>query len=149
MASSCPVVRIRSINEHDSGTLYYIPSDTDDLTWASAAEFTAHQKTAAKELQEAAQQEVQEAAEQHEQEFAQIPGCDCHRNVVVGGYGSDYTKDQQVDAQQEHSGACSPVGDVELVELPTDEGDVPQHDDEYGDEQQRGSQNVGGRGDQQ
>lgn len=69
VAAGDPCELTGSINEHDSGTLYCIPSDADDLTWASAAEFTAHQKAVAKELEEAAQQEAQEAAEKHEQEL--------------------------------------------------------------------------------
>lgn len=67
-ADSCEAVG--SINEHDSGSFYCTPSDTDELAWASAADFNAHHKAEVKKLEEAAEQEAQAAAAKHEEELA-------------------------------------------------------------------------------
>lgn len=59
-----------SISEHDAGTFYCTPAENNELIWASAADFRAHQEAEAQKLEEAAEQEAQAAAEEYEKEIA-------------------------------------------------------------------------------
>lgn len=59
-----------SISEADSGTFYCTPADSNELIWASAADFTAHQKAEAQKLEEAAEEKAEAAAEEYEKEIA-------------------------------------------------------------------------------
>lgn len=59
-----------SISPIDAGTFYCTPVENNELIWASAADFRAHQEAEAQKLEEAAEQEAQAAAEEYEKEIA-------------------------------------------------------------------------------
>lgn len=44
-----------SISEHDAGTFYCTPAENNELIWASAADFRAHQEAETQKLEEAAE----------------------------------------------------------------------------------------------